>query len=295
MSLRRTRPFRAGLALLAVAAGALLPAPAVAAPSRPDLRLTMSATVIMTGDTRAQTVVSAVVDNIGTVAAPDVTIAFQLPAGAWIIGDPSWQCDYVTFVCTDVYYGGPEVPAGGSAEPLNIYFGMPVQPIGTVETISATISTSARESTTANNTGQVQTTHSLVPELQLVAARDDSVWRDIAVPATGGQFLPEFLVTNIGSGPTEDLRLVVQWPAGVTNDGAPTSDTGTIWQCDFSPGLGVCTAGPLAPGGLASITIPMSAPAGTPGTTFAIGSEFSTSTPEWRDEASAIARTCRYV
>ncbi|BCL15308.1 hypothetical protein [Micromonospora sagamiensis] len=294
MSLRRTHRLRAGLALLAAAAGALLPAPAVAAPARPDLRLTMTTTVTMTGDTRAQTIVSAAVDNIGTADAPDVTIAFQLPAGAWIIGDPSWQCDYVTFVCADAFTD-PQVPAGGSAEPLNIYFGLPVQPIGTVETISATISTSARESTTANNTGQVQTTHSLVPELQLVAARDDSVWRDIEVPAAGGQFLPQFLVTNIGSGPTEDLRLVVQWPAGVTNDGAPTSDTGTNWQCDFSPGLGVCTAGPLAPGGLASITIPMSAPAGTPDTTFTIGSEFTTSTPEWRNEATAIARTCRYV
>ncbi|WP_030486340.1 DUF11 domain-containing protein [Micromonospora chokoriensis] len=281
------------LALLTTAgAGVTLPAaPAEAAGVRPDLRidLTMVSTSAMIASNKTVAVVRAAVDNIGAASAADASIAFKLPAGSSIIGDPSWQCDYSTFVCVNTY--GP-VPAGGSAEPLAIYLGLPAGPAGTVATIGATVSTSAREVTRTNNTGQVEAMYALAPELSLVPGADTGGWTETDVPNEGGPIQSTFTVRNTGTAAAQDLRLVVDRPANVTLDGEPLGSG--VWSCDLASTPLVCTADPLEPGATASITIPMRAAAGTTDERFATHGRVTTSSAEWmvnlNNEADVLYR-----
>ncbi|WP_319463150.1 hypothetical protein [Micromonospora sp. RTP1Z1] len=278
----RNRTLRAGLVALSLSAAsaALLPAtPAGAAPApRPDLKLNLSVTPnTMIGATENLAIVTATVDNVGAATVEDVTVSFTFPPGGQIVGDPAWQCDYTTFVCTNIY--GP-VPPGGTAEPLRVYVGLPDAPAGTVATIKATAATSAREVTRTNNSGQVQTTYGYVADLSLSSGPQ---W-ETDIPADGGPIFPGFTASNVGSAPADDLRLVVDVPAGFTVAGEPQSDPTdpSPWLCDVMATQVVCTAGPLAEGGSSRVTVPMTAPAGTPDDRFAIHGQVSTSGAEWR-------------
>ncbi|MFI6331719.1 hypothetical protein ACIBBG_25855 [Micromonospora chersina] len=278
------RTLRTGLTILSLAASAaLLPAaPAVAAPPpRPDLQLNLTVTpTTMIRGAENLAIVVATVDNVGAAAVEDVTVSLNLPSGSEIIGDPSWQCDYTTFVCTNIY--GP-VPPGGSAEPLRVYVDLPQAAVGTVATIGATAATSAREVTRTNNSAQVQTTYGYVADLSLSADGGPSGSWDTELPISGGDITPTFTVHNIGSAEAADLRLVVDVPAGFTA-GQPYDGPGnpSPWVCDVAATQVVCTAGPLGVEAESTVTVPMTAPAGAADDRFVIHGEISTSGETWR-------------
>ncbi|MEU5562692.1 hypothetical protein [Micromonospora musae] len=288
------RVLRTGLTLLTLtASAALLPAaPAAAAPApRPDLRLDLTTTDAMITADGARVRLTVTVDNIGAAAVEDVTVAVTAPAGSRIVGDPSWACDYSTFVCTHIY--GP-VAAGGSAEPLSMFLALPAGAAGTVADLTATASTSVREVTRTNNTDTAATTYAYLPDLRLLPGLDTGVWPEIEVPTTGGAISPTFTVRNAGSGPAEDLRLTVERPAGVTLDVVPPTGS-TNWQCDLSGNPVVCTAGPLEAGATASVTIPMVAAGGTADEAFAVHGTVTTSSAQWRGDQTDADVRFRYV
>ncbi|MGN9774644.1 hypothetical protein ACTMS0_02495 [Micromonospora sp. H33] len=294
-SLRRS--VRAGVALLTLSTAALAGLPAgsaVAAPApRPDLKLDLVplTTAAMIQDDRAAVAVQANVTNVGTAAVEDVKIAFKLPAGSAISGDPSWQCDYATFVCTNIH---GTVPAGGAAEPLRIYFSLPPAPAGTVAAIGATVVTTVRESATNNNTDQLKTTYANVADLQLLPGPDTGVWTETDVPVEGGQLLPTFTAKNIGTGTAQDLKLVVDLPAGVTVDGDPDSNAGA-WDCATGTDQVICTAGPLAPDAVSSVTLALRAGPGTADQRFVIPGTLTSSSPVWRLDPARTEVLYRYV
>ncbi|MEW2331181.1 hypothetical protein AB0880_25650 [Micromonospora chersina] len=291
------RTLRTGLTILSLAASAaLLPAaPAVAAPPpRPDLKLNLTVTpTTMIGATENTAVVIATVDNVGAATVEDVTVSFTFPPGGEIVGDPSWQCDYTTFVCTNIY--GP-VPPGGTAEPLRVYVGLPDAPVGTVATIGATAATSAREVTRTNNSAQVQTTYGYVADLSLSGDGGASGAWETDLPTSGGDITPTFTAHNIGTAEAGDLRLVVDVPAGFTA-GQPYDGPGnpSPWACDVTATQVVCTAGPLAVEAESTVTVPMTAPAGVADDRFAIHGEISTSGDEWRPWDNGADALYHYV
>ncbi|MCM0673978.1 DUF11 domain-containing protein [Micromonospora phytophila] len=279
---RARRKIRTGLAAFVVCAATVVASgPALAAPPpRADLRLDLTANpVAMLTTDQARAHVVAVVDNIGAVGVEGFTVTLAPPAGSRIIGDPSWQCDHTAFVCTH----GP-VPAGGTAEPLSVHLALPVGPEGAVAAIGATAATTAREATRTNNTDRVDVTYQLISDLTL----QGSGYPDAGVPTTGGDGSVSFTVRNAGTGTAQDLRLVVEWPAGVTRHLAPVGGT-TNWQCEFAVTSGICTAGPLAAGATAGIYIPLALPAGTVGQEFTVRGTVTTSGPEWQTDANNVA------
>ncbi|RQW99589.1 DUF11 domain-containing protein, partial [Micromonospora globispora] len=273
-----------------------LPAgPAVAAPApRPDLKLNLTVTpttMIRNGENLA--IVLATVDNVGAATVEDVTVSFKFPPGGEIVGDPAWQCDYTTFVCTNIY--GP-VPPGGTAEPLRVYVGLPDAPAGTVATIEATAATSTREVTRTNNSGQVQTTYGYVADLSLYGNADPSGTYEVDLPTSGGDVSPTFTAENIGSADADDLRLVVDVPAGFTVGQPYEQPTNpSPWLCDVTATQVVCTAGPLAVGATSTVTVPMTAPAGVNDDRFTIHGELSTSSEEWRPWDNGADALYHYV
>ncbi|MFI7604865.1 hypothetical protein ACIBTV_07060 [Micromonospora sp. NPDC049366] len=288
------RILRTGLTILTLtASAALLPAaPAAAAPApRPDLRLDLATTDAMITADGARVRLDVAVDNIGAATVEDITVAVKAPAGSRIAGDPSWACDHTTFVCTHVY--GP-VAAGGSAEPLRMYLTLPDAAAGTVATLTATASTSAREVSRTNNADTAASTYAYLPDLGLLPGLDTGVWPEVEVPTTGGAISPTFTVRNNGSGPAEDLRLTVERPAGVTLDVAPPSGT-TDWQCDLSGNPVVCTAGPLEAGATAGLTLPMVAAGGAADEAFTVHGTVTTSSGQWRDDRADADVWFRYV
>ncbi|WP_088959190.1 DUF11 domain-containing protein [Micromonospora purpureochromogenes] len=268
--------------------------PALAGPApRPDLTLDLVplTTVAKIESSRVTVAVRADVANAGAAVAEDAKIAFKLPAGSAIVGDPSWQCDYATFVCTNIY--GP-VPAGGVAEPLRIYFSLPPAPAGTVATIGATVSTNAREAATNNNTDQLKTTYAEVADLQLLPGPDTGVWWQTDVPLEGGPVNPTFTAKNVGTATAQDLRLVVDLPAGVTVDGAPVNDAGA-WDCVTGTDQVICTAGPLEPNAAASVTLALRTGPGAADQQFAIPGTLTSSSRVWRVEPARTEVTYRYA
>ncbi|MFI7577464.1 hypothetical protein [Micromonospora sp. NPDC049497] len=293
----RRRAFRSGVALLTLSTAALvgLPAgPAAAGPApRPDLKVALVpvTTAVKTQNNEAVTALRAEVTNVGTATVEDVTVAFKLPAGSAIYGDPSWQCDYATFVCTNIH--GP-VPAGGAAEPLRIYFSLPLAPAGTVATIGAAVSTSVRESATNNNTAQLKTTYADIADLQLSAGDAAGAGSETDVSIEGGPLLPTFTAKNVGTGTAQDLKLVVDLPAGVTVDGDPASDPGA-WDCATGTDQVICTAGPLAPEEVSSVTLALRAGPGAADERFAVPGTLTSSSPVWRVEPARSDANYHYV
>ncbi|WP_200213490.1 DUF11 domain-containing protein [Micromonospora coerulea] len=288
---RTRRIIRTGLAILAltVAPAAVLPSgPALAAPPpRADLQLDLTAVtpVAMIQPDGALVHLRAAVNNIGAAGVDDLTVTLKPPAGSRIVGDPSWQCDYTTFVCVNIY--GP-VPAGGTAEPLSIYLSLPAGAAGTVATVSATAATSAREASRTNNTDRVSVTYQPIADLTLLPGDAGGVYPEVELPISGGDRAVTFTVRNDGTGTAQDLRLVIEWPEGVTRNIAPVAGT-TNWQCEFAATSVVCTAGPLAPGSTAGIYIPLTFPAGTLDQRIAVHGSVTTSGPEWQTDSNNVA------
>ncbi|MGN9807627.1 hypothetical protein [Micromonospora sp. L32] len=285
------RLVRTGVALSALAAAACLqPSAAVAAGAATgaDLQLELTASQTMLwGEDRAEVIVDAVVQNVGTAGVADVTIAYQLPSGGEIAGDPWWQCDYATLVCT-YRYGA--LAAGESAS-LNVYFSLPVKQEGAEARISATVSTTTPESNKTNNTDQVKTTYAQLPELALRPGGPSGPWGETDVPAEGGRITPVFTAENTGTATAKDVTLVVDLPPGASFDGDPLGGLCTATATSMS-----CPLGTLRAGAYSSVTVPMVVAPGAAGDQFTVHGEVSTTSAEWRPDPGDYANVMyRYV
>ncbi|MEH0843623.1 hypothetical protein V6U81_14665 [Micromonospora sp. CPCC 205711] len=284
------RLVRAGVALSALAAAVgLQPSAAVAesAATGADLQLDLTASQTMLWHDRAEVIVDAVVQNVGSASVDDVTITYQLPPGGEIAGDPWWQCDYATLVCT-YRYGAL---AAGETTSLNVYFSLPVKQEGAEARISATVSTSTPEITQTNNTDQVKTTYAKLPELALRPGELSGSWGETEVPAEGGPITPKFTAENTGTGTAKDVTLVVDLPPGASFEGDGFGGLCTVTDTSMS-----CPLGTLKAGEYASLTVPMVVAAGTAGDQFTVHGEVSTTSAEWRPDPSHDADVMyRYV
>ncbi|NJP31186.1 SdrD B-like domain-containing protein [Micromonospora thermarum] len=293
-SLRRS--VRAGVALLTLLTAAVAASPAVAAPvpaetaPSADLRVELTASTTIIRPERAQVVLDIAVDNIGAAPADDVRLALKLPSGGFIGGEPSWpwQCDYTTHVC--VVTDGP-LPAGGAA-PLNLHLELPVANEGATATLGATVSTSSTEATTRNNSDTAKTTYAEISDLSLFPGE-----YDIALPLEGGPVQPTFRAENRGTEAAEDVKLVVDLPAGVTLDGTPGETWfPEPWRCGVTGARVECTLSRLVPGESSSVAIPARVGPGTADETFAIRGSVTTASPEWQTDLSNQAEvTYRYA
>lgn len=279
---RLRRSIRAGVALLTLLTAAVTASPAAAevTPSA-DLRLTLTSgsTGTIIRPERAEVRIDATVDNIGTSSAADVRVAFKLPAGTWIAGESPWpwRCDHTAITCTL-----PEpLPAGGSVE-LSLYFALPMAKEGATATIEATASTSSTEASRRNNSDTVKTTYAEISDLSLSPGSWDNV-----VPVEGGLIQPMFRVTNWGTDTAEDLKLVVDLPAGVTLDGSlgDNWDSGP-WRCGVTGARVECSLPRLTPGEESRLTHSLRVGPGTADETFAIPGSVTTASPEWETDSS---------
>ncbi|MFC4148838.1 hypothetical protein ACFO0M_21490 [Micromonospora mangrovi] len=274
---------RTGLTLLSLAASAaLLPAaPAAAAAPRADLTVHLTTTDAITrGNNRAEVHVVATVDNIGTAAAQDATVAFQIPAGTTLgSGEAAWSCD-AQLVCTYPY---GSVPAGGSTGPLSLYLNIPDGPTGNPLTIGATVSTTSREVTRTNNTAQAQAVYGSFPDLGMFGDAGGGS-SEMKVQTTGGQVMPTFSIENWGSATADDLRVAIDLPAGATAVAQPSGPT--AWQCDLAAAPVVCVSGPFYPKDTASLSLPIQLPAGTADEVVTVHAKVTTSSPEWEVNSS---------
>ncbi|MGY0007669.1 hypothetical protein [Micromonospora sp. I033] len=276
------RLVRAGVAVSAVAAAVGLQPSAAVAATGADLQLDLTASQTMLWHDRAEVIVDAVVQNVGTADAADVTITYQLPPGGEIAGDPWWQCDYATLVCTHRYGG----LAAGESIRLPVYFSLPVKKEGTEARISATVSTTTPETTKTNNTDQVRTTYAQLPELYLRAGGPNDSWAVRDVPTTGGPIRPAFTVENTGTATAKDVTVVVDLPPGASFDGDTWGWGGPCTQTATSVS---CPVGALGAGEYASVSVPMVVGPGTAGDQFAVHAEASTTSAEWRPDGNPWA------
>ncbi|MET7804148.1 hypothetical protein [Micromonospora chersina] len=274
------RLVRAGVALSALAAAVGLQPSAAVAATGADLQLDLTASQTMLWHDRAEVIVDAVVQNVGTADVADVTITYQLPPGGEIAGDPWWLCDYATLVCT-YRYGGL---AAGESVSLPVYFSLPVKKEGTEARISATVSTTTAETTRTNNTDQVRTTYAQLPELYLRAGGPNDQWAVKDVPTTGGSIRPTFTVENTGTATAKDVTVVVDLPRGASFDGDTWGELCTQTATSVS-----CQVGALGAGEYDFVTVPMVVGPGTAGDQFAVHAEASTTTAEWRPDGNPWA------
>ncbi|MCI4063809.1 DUF11 domain-containing protein [Micromonospora sp. R77] len=219
-------------ALLSLAVTTLPAAPASAAPPRADLTVTATAIAPrdQVVDVGGGVTVEVQVRNAGTRSAPDVTLSYGLPDGAYFTdgnGAPQgWTCDFgPAATCT---YGA--LAAGASAPPLRFDFYLPPAPAGTVSAVTATARTTGAELSTGNNTGSAPITYVRgVTDLEVVAAQADP-----AGPIVGNTVDVSVQVRNAGNMTAEQVHVTVPLPAGLTR---VSEDYNSPWYCDYGADL----------------------------------------------------------
>src|SRR5215475_627716 len=264
-----------------------------AAPARPDLTVAVTVDPVELSPSGGEVRVSVDVRNVGSGPASDVRVKLRLPAGASLAGEPSasWRCDYGTWRCTYIQPdGGLVAPleAGARAEPLVVPLQFPAAPVGTDATVSATVSTSSLETSTANNTGKATIRYTFIADLATELLGVDTEWSNL-----GGRAYVQARVTNVGTAPVSDIRLTMTPPAGT--EVWLDLFTADEWQCQLATAPWVCTRGALAAGELAYLNIPLRYPAGTTGDTVQMTATASTSTPERSLANNSAEKTFRYV
>lgn len=261
---------RIGFAVLALSGtvAALAPAsPALAAPHRADVAVTITASPTEVTATGGVTIIDVDVRNVGTAAAGDVTVTITLPPGAGMAGEGTyfaeWQCDVSTAPTWTCVHG--PLAAGATAESLTFDLYLPGGTHGDAVTVGAAARTSSRELSTTNNTGQV-TVHYVAADL---AVGMTAIPAEVVIGAT---VTLEVNVQNIGAGASGALPVDVPLPDGMQ----PMSAGGLQgdWDCNFGRDLvtGVqywhCTHAGLAPGEAAGpIVARGTVESGTPGET----------------------------
>src|SRR4029453_10541597 len=197
---------------------------------------------------------------------------------------PGWQCDFASvWRCT---YGAVAVPS--RAEALNLPLRLPAASGGDVATVSATVSTSSRETTTANNTGRAKVAYTAVADLVVEAIGDGT-----EVSNLGGRAYAVVRVANVGPAPVSDIHMRIDPPTGtwVQLENFPADD----WQCDVTAAPWICIYGTLAPEAISVINIPLMFPAGTTGDTMTLTATASSTTPERSLANNSNQVTFRYI
>jgi uncharacterized repeat protein (TIGR01451 family) len=243
---------------------------AAAAPARPDLVVEVTANPAELPPAGGDVQVSIVVRNLGSGPASDVKVKLRPPTGSSLAGEASssWQCDYSVWRCA---YG--PLAAGSQAEVLTVPLRLPAASVGEVVTVSATVSTSSQETATTNNADKAKVAYTAVADLAVELIGDGT-----DVSNLGGRQYAVVRVTNVGTAPVSDVRVMIDPPAGswVQLENFPADE----WSCDVTAAPWVCTRGALAPGAIAVLDIPVMFPAGTSGDTMTMTATASTTTPE---------------
>lgn len=166
------------------------------------------------------------VRNAGTRSAPEVTLAYGLPSGAYFTDGNAvpegWSCDFgAAATCT---YGA--LAAGASAPRLRFDLSFPPAPTGTTSAVTATARTTSTELSTANNVGEATITYIRgVTDLEITAVQANP-----AQVIVGDTVNISVQVRNAGNMKAEDVHVTVPLPDGFTRVAEPNSSP---WYCEF--------------------------------------------------------------
>ncbi|WP_262285129.1 hypothetical protein [Micromonospora sp. MA102] len=281
---------RAGAAALALSAAvtALGAGPASAAPARADLGLTVTpdpARVLVAGQVAG---IGVDLVNHGRAGAEGITLTFRLPQGVAPAGeggipsDSPWHCVLATPVTTCTH---PALAAGAAAAPLKLQVRLPAGRDGGSVTVPVGVTTTSRESATADNADTAVFTYDasiVVPEPE-VADLGLTVTPDPERVRVDGQAAGVGLaLVNRGNAVADGISLHVRLPDGVTvaGDGGGVPADGP-WQCDVSSPVVACTHPALAAGeAAAALTLGVQLPAGADGSTVTVPVDVSTTSAE---------------
>ncbi|RLP94955.1 SdrD B-like domain-containing protein [Micromonospora sp. CV4] len=269
------------LAVLATTLGSVAVAsPASAAVDRADLTVGLTvdrARIPVQGES---VMTDVTVANAGVATADGVTVTVDLPANAYVAGEgpaaDGWQCALSpTLVCVHA-----ALPAGQKAAPLT--FGVRFRPGADGETgdITATVSSTSRESSTRNNTTRQTVTYDagvVYPDLYV-----SSVVQIPGYEVLAGEWVKHPMhFANNGTQTAEDVRVRVTAAAGLFGGVGDQSDPS--WQCTtvVTDQEWECVNGPLAPGAQTPVLsfsgrVPEG---GQPGDLLPVTVTLSTSTP----------------
>jgi Domain of unknown function DUF11 len=246
--------------------------------------------------------VAVVVGNVGAGLADDVTVKVRPPTGTTLAPAPEpglapaqaettsgWQCDYSEWRCA---HGA--LAAGGGAEVLTLRLRLPGGSLGGVATVSATASTSSRETSKANNTAKARVSYSSVVDLAMRSMQADPT----DVSNLGDRTILHILIANDGTADAADVRVTIDPPPG-TRVQEETFDP-FEWQCELAEAPWVCARGALKPinqpdGLHAVLIIPVMLPAGTTGDAITMTATVSTSSPERSLANNSGEVSLRYV
>jgi Domain of unknown function DUF11 len=170
-------------------------------------------------------------------------------------------------------------PPGGEAEVLTLRLRLPGGSLGDVATVSATASTSSRETSKANNTAKARVTYSSVVDLAMRSMQADPT----DVSNLGDRTILHILIANDGTADAADVRVTIDPPPG-SRVQEETFDP-FEWQCELAEAPWICARGALKPinqpdGLHAVLIIPVMLPAGTTGDAITMTATVSTSSPE---------------
>jgi hypothetical protein len=216
--IRKSVSVRVLLASLPALAATVVATPAAAASgARADLEFAWrpeSTDVSYLGGMGARALVQAVATNVGTRAASRVTFHFTPPPGSTM--DPAeneqfgWTCDTSTstWACTN----GRSLGAG-EFEGLNLTVLLPAGTVGDTVTMSGSVSTTSRERSLSNNSGET-TFRYVVPSPADIAVNGVSVVPAQRVTANE-QFDVLVELDNVGGSPAHDVTVRVPLPPAV--------------------------------------------------------------------------------
>ncbi|MGY0005162.1 hypothetical protein [Micromonospora sp. I033] len=290
---RSTRPggpaLRAAVAAvtLSAAASALGVGPASAAPARADLGLTVTpdpARVLVAGQVAG---IGVDLVNHGRAGAEGITLTFRLPQGVAPAGeggvpsDSPWHCVLSTPVTSCTH---PALAAGATAAPLKLQVRLPAGQDGGTVTVPVGVTTTSRESATADNAGTAVFTYDasiVVPEPE-VADLGLTVTPDPERVLVDGQVAGVGVgLVNRGNAVADGVDLHIRLPDGVTVAGEGGVPSDSPWRCDISSPVVACTHPALAAGeAAAALALRVELPAGTDGSTVTVPVDVSTTSAE---------------
>ncbi|MEH0820920.1 MULTISPECIES: SdrD B-like domain-containing protein [unclassified Micromonospora] len=277
---------RSGAALALVALSTTLgsvavASPASAAPERADLTvgLTVDRSRIPVQGEVVKTDIK--VANAGVATADGITVTVDLPADAYVSGEgpalDSWQCSALSprMVCAHA-----ALAPGQSADPFTVGIRFRPGTDGQTGDITATVSTTSRESSTRNNSATQTVTHDasvIYPDLYVSSVAP------LSYEVIEGDWVKYPMhFSNRGTGTAQDVRVRVAAPAGPLGGVGDQSDPS--WQCTtvVTDQEWECVNGPLAPGEQTPLlSFSGRVPAGgQPGDQLPVSITVSTSTPE---------------
>lgn len=292
MTARARRAVIAAVAMT-TAVATLLPGGAASAapPGRADLVAGLAADPAEVPPDGGTVALAVSVRNAGTAPAVDPAVRIALPRNATLSAADlpgGWTCDTAARRCR---YG--TLAAGAAAPTLELRVTLPAATAGGRATVTATVTTRTRESSTANNTAAAP--------VRYVAARPDLTFEfrpeSTEVSHLGGMGARAFVqavTTNVGTAAAPDVTFRFTPPAGARTDPAENEPFG--WRCDDSAPVWVCT-GPagVAAGQSEYLNLSVFLPAGTPGETVTMAGAVATTATERSPGNNTGETSFRYV